>query len=85
MRIKINEADSTFDKVGVLKDGIGVVIKKSKKKLKTPYLKTTFKYNEEDIPVNLQAEKYRFKIPVEKLSDTEYVFKFDKAIMLNKK
>ena len=83
LRIKVNESNSTIEEYGIIKDGIGVVIKKAKRK--TPYIKTILKYNEDDIPINLQGESYKFKIPAEKLSDTEFVFKFDKAIMLNKK
>ena len=83
LRIKINEPNSSVAEYGVIKNGIGVVIKKVKRA--TPFLRTIMKYNSDDIPVNLQGEKYRFKIPAEKISDTEYVFNFDKAIMLNKK
>ena len=83
LRIKVNEPNSAIEEYGVIKDGIGVVIKKEDRK--TPYLKTVIKYNEDDIPINLQGESYKFKIPAEKLSDTEFVFRFEKAVMLNKK
>ena len=83
LRIKINEPNCAIDEYGVVDGGIGVVIKKQNHK--TLYLKHIVEYNAEDIPINLQGEKYRFKIPAEKLSDTEYVFMFNKAVMLNKK
>ena len=39
-------------------------------------------YDEKDIPINLQATGYKFKIKAEKVSDNEYVFMFNKAVVI---
>lgn len=85
IKIRINVPNSVCEQVGAIKDGIGVVIRESDKKRKTKYAASCVKYDKEFIPINLQAECYSFSIPAEKISDTEYVFLFKKAKMLNKK
>lgn len=71
----------TICNVGLIPDGIGVELKDSETTAKTPYVQAHRLYDESDIPANLQSEGYKFKIPAEKISDTEYVFMFDKARM----
>lgn len=83
--LKLNAPEMQIDKIGVIKGGIGVVLKQSIIPKKTPSVASRYKYDEDTIPVELQGEKYRFSIPAEKLSDTEYVFMFKNAKMLNKK
>lgn len=83
IRIPDNKVD--IKEIGIIKDGIGVVVKPSKLKRKAPNIFTRRVFDSGDIPVELQGEKYRFRIPGEKISDTEYVFMFKKAKMLNKK
>jgi len=85
IKIRITTSNAVLKEAGLIKGGIGVVIKKGIEGRKTKYVANKMKYDKEDIPVELQGTKYRFRIPAEKLSDTEFVFKFDKAVMLNKK
>jgi len=85
LRLRIPEPNAILKDIGLVKDGIGVVIEKGIKGRKTKYVSNKIKYDKDDIPVELQASKYKFSIPAEKLNDTEFVFKFDKAVMLNKK
>lgn len=83
--IKINERNSKLKDVGVIKDGIGVVIEDCNYNKKTSYVRNVLPYSENDIPINLQGEKYKFSIPAKKVSDKEFVFMFKDAVMLNKK
>ena len=85
VRIRINVPNTKCETIGAIKDGIGVIIKSCEKERKTKYATACVKYDKEFIPVNLQGDCYRFSIPAEKISDTEYVFMFKKAKMLNKK
>ena len=85
LRLRITEPNAILKDIGLIKDGIGVVIEKGIKGRKTKYVSNIIKFEKEDIPVELQGTKYRFRILAEKISDTEFVFKFDKAVMLNKK
>ena len=85
LNIRIHDNTVHCVKIGRTEKGIGVVVEKDDVKRKTPIIFTTYKYEESDIPENFQGETYVFKIPGEKLSDTEYEFKFCNAKMLNKK
>ena len=85
LRITINEPNSYLKEIGVIQDGIGAILEKSNKKKKTPYVKNVLPYSENDIPIHLQGEKYKFSIPAKKISDNEFVFMFKDAVMLNKK
>ena len=84
INILIKTENKVIDEVGVVDGGIGVVLKNTEKKNKTPYVQTSRKFEEDDIPVNLQATSYKFRINAEKVSDTEFVFKFDKAFMVKR-
>lgn len=84
LRVRLNDRNIAMSEMGIIKDGVGVVVKKTKTPRNSP-LFVVRKYSEDDIPVNLQGEKYRFVIPAKKISDTEYVFMFNNAKMLNKK
>ena len=85
LRIAINEPNSYLKEIGVIQDGIGVILEKCDRKKKTPYVMNVLPYSEKDIPINLQGEKYKFSIPAKKISDNEFVFMFKDAVMLNKK
>lgn len=85
LRLRLKEPNANLKDIGLIKDGIGVVIEKGIKGRKTKYVSNIIKFEKEDIPVELQGTKYKFRILPEKISDTEFVFKFDKAVMLNKK
>ena len=82
IRIKTNTHD--ISQVGIIEGGIGCVLSKRNEPRQTGITNTTRQLNDGDIPENLMSGGYRFRIPAEKLSDTEYVFMFDKAHMLNK-
>lgn len=82
--ILIKAENKVIDEVGIVDGGIGVVLKDTEKKNKTPYVQSSRKFEEDDIPVNLQATGYKFRINAEKISDTEFVFKFDKAFMVKR-
>ena len=86
-RLAIRISDNKVDvkDVGIIEGGIGIVVEKSNKKRNSPCIFSSRHFESTDIPVELQGEKYRFRIPGEKISDTEYVFMFKKAKMLNKK
>ena len=87
LKLRINAPNAHLEKMGAIKDGIGCVIKSSNKdkNKKTPYISARYKYESDWIPENFQYEGYRFTIPAEKISDTEYVFMFNNAKMKNKK
>ena len=85
INIKLNVKDATIKEVGTIKDGIGVVLQESKNKKKLPYAATRIKYDSDSIPENFQGTKYRFRIPAERISDTEYKFLYCNAKMTNKK
>jgi len=74
-----------FKQIGRTEKGIGVIVEKDDVKRKTNHITALFKYNNDYIPENFQGECYVFRIPAEKLSDTEYEFKFCNAKMKNKK
>ena len=80
--IKIPVKDKYLGDIGFIEDGIGINLCDCK--VKKSIISTIRTLSEEDmghIPNNLQGSNYKFYIPAEKLSDNEYVFKFDKAIM----
>ena len=83
--VRIPTNKFSFKNIGIIKDGIGVELEKSSKKRTAPNIFTTRHFESDDIPIELQGEKHRFRIPGEKISDTEYVFMFKKAKMLNTK
>ena len=85
--VTINHSNLGFKEIGVLEDksGIGAVMEKDGKSHKTPFIKRIVVYDKEDIPSELQAKEYKFRIFAEKISDTEFVFPFKAAKMMNKK
>lgn len=84
LRIRINVPNARLKDIGLIKGGIGIVLEESKNR-KTKIVQNTIKYEEDDIPVELRGEGYKFRIKAEKVSDMEYVFYFKKAEMRNKK
>ena len=85
LRLRIGQPKAILKEFGFIEGGMGAVISLEHEERKTPFISKIVTYDPKDIPVNLQGQKYRFKIPAEKISDTEYVFMFNKAYMLNKK
>ena len=85
IKITINNNTVHFKQIGRTEKGIGVIVEKDDVKRKTNHITALFKYNNDYIPENFQGECYVFRIPAEKLSDTEYEFKFCNAKMKNKK
>ena len=85
LKVRINVQNAHIVEMGAIKNGIGCVVKTGDKARKTPYVSACFKYEEDWIPIELQGEGYKFAIPAEKISDTEYAFMFNKAKMKNKK
>lgn len=84
LRIRINVPNAKIKDIGLIKGGIGVVLKESKNR-KMKFVQNIIKYEDGDIPVELRGEGYKFRIKAEKISDMEFVFYFKKADMLNKK
>lgn len=84
LRIRINAPETRLKDIGLIKGGIGVVLEESKNR-KIKCVQNKIKYEEDDIPVELRGEGYRFRIKAEKVSDMEFAFYFKKAEMLNKK
>lgn len=70
---------------GLIEGGIGCVIEKKTTKSKSPYTLVRVRIDPSYLPEELRGEGYRFWIEGEKLSDTEVVFMFKNARMLNKK
>lgn len=83
IKIKFYIKDKDFDSVGFIKDGIGVNLSNTTtiKKCTLNTVRNLYKDDLDNIPNNLKAKNYEFYIPAEKLSDNEYIFKFDEAVM----
>lgn len=75
-------ADKVIKQVGYVKGGLGLIIEKQDKTNKWKYCQAIRKFEEKDIPVNLQATGYKFRINAEKIAENEYVFMFDNAKMI---
>lgn len=84
LRIRINVPNAKIKDIGLIKGGIGIVLEESKNR-KTKCVQNVIKYEDDDIPIELRGEKYKFRIKAEKISDMEFAFYFKKAEMLNKK
>jgi hypothetical protein len=69
---------------GITEDGFGVVTKTVEPR-KSPYTMISTKYDVDDLPPQLRGQTYKFKINAEQISDDEFLFRFDRAKMLNKK
>jgi hypothetical protein len=69
---------------GITEDGFGVVTKTVEPR-KSPYTTINTKYDVDDLPPQLRGQTYKFKINAEQISDDEFLFRFDRAKMLNKK
>lgn len=82
LEIKIKSKTHNIREVGLIDGGIGCVMEKRDKERDTPVSLTTRNLSDGDIPANLMSTGYKFRIPAEKISDTEYVFMFDKASMV---
>ena len=85
MAITVKDNTVHIAQVGLTEDGIGVEVEHDDVKRKTPYVKIMIPYTEDDLPEQFQGSDYKFSIPATKLSDTEYLFRFCNAKMLNKK
>ena len=85
LRIRIYDKTMFFDTVGIIENGLGVVLKKrstDSTDITTKYILRKIHFTESDIPVNLQATGYTFEIEGVKKSDTEYVFCWKDAKMV---
>lgn len=85
LRIRIYDKTMFFDTVGIIENGLGVVLKKrstDSTDITTKYIFRKIHFTELDIPVNLQATGYTFEIEGVKKSDTEYVFLWKDAKMV---
>lgn len=69
---------------GITEDGFGVITKTVEPR-KSPYTMIITKYDVNDLPPQLRGQTYRFRIYAEHISEDEFLFRFDKAKMLNKK
>jgi len=69
---------------GITEDGFGVVTKTVEPR-KSPYTMIVVKYDVNDLPPQLRGQTYKFRINAEQISEDEFLFRFDKAKMLNKK
>lgn len=85
LRIRIYDNTMFFDTVGIIEDGLGVVLKKrsaNSTDIATKYISRKIHFTKSDVPVNLQATGYTFEIEGVKKSDTEYVFYWKNARMV---
>lgn len=83
LRVFIHSKDCFIKQVGLVEGGIGIVLEKTKNESKKSGIIQARRFlGEDDLPVNLQASGYKFRINADKISDTEYVFKFDNAITI---
>lgn len=69
---------------GITEDGFGVVTKTVEPR-KSPYTMIQIMYDVNDLPVELRGKTYKFRIIAEQISEDEFLFPFNKAIMMNKK
>lgn len=69
---------------GITEEGFGVVTKTVEPR-KSPYTIISTKYDVNDLPPQLRGQTYKFRINAENISDNEFLFRFDRAKMLNKK
>ena len=69
---------------GITEDGFGVVTRTIEPR-KSPYTMISTKYDVDDLPPQFCGQTYKFKINAELISDDEFLFRFDRAKMLNKK
>ena len=79
IKVKIATNNMQITQIGIIEGGIGCVLEKRKEPTVAKYAVTTRNYDEKDIPTNLQATGYKFRIPATKISDTEYAFMFEDA------
>lgn len=82
LEIKIKSKTHDIGAVGIIDGGIGCVMSKRDKERQTDLTTTTRVLSDGDVPSNLMSAGYKFRILAEKISDTEYVFMFDKACMV---
>ena len=85
LKVRINVPNAHVTDMGLIDGGIGCVITTGDKNRKTPYVAASMKYQKDWLPPELQGAGYKFTIPAQKLSDTEYAFLFCNAKMTNKK
>lgn len=83
LHFKVNETTMRVKEIGIVEGGIGMELERSEKQIQ--FIQCARRFEEGDIPVNLQATGYSFSIPAEKLSETEYVFRFENASMVKRK
>lgn len=83
LHFKVNETSMRVKEIGIVEGGIGMELERSEKQIQ--FIQCTRRFEEGDIPVNLQATGYSFSILAEKLSETEYVFRFENASMVKRK
>lgn len=69
---------------GITADGFGVVTKTVEPR-KSHYTTIMVKYDVNDLPSQLRGQTYRFRINAEQISEDEFLFRFDRAKMLNHK
>ena len=69
---------------GITESGFGVVTKTVPAR-KSPYTMIVTKYDREDLPTELRGQTYKFHICAEQISEDEFLFRFDRAKMLNRK
>ncbi len=80
--IFINDGFKQIDEIGFIEGGIGCVLSGRRLKAKTPYTQAQRKYEKEDMPANLRATGYSFRIPATKMNENEFTFMFKDAFML---
>lgn len=70
--------------VGLTKEGIGIITKPCpEKKVKVAVVKLT--NLKKILPEEFTGNDYKFRIDGEKINESEYLFKFSNAKMINKK
>lgn len=82
LTVKVFSKAYSIKDVGIIDGGIGCVMSKRDKECAKEQALTTRNLSDGDVPANLMSANYKFRIPAEKISDTEYVFMFDKACMV---
>ena len=83
LRIRIPNTYNVVEK-GFIDGGFGLVVEPCGNR-KSKYTTVNVNIDPLDLPPELRGKTYKFGIPAEKISDTEFVFLFKKARMLNKK
>ena len=80
LNVFVKNGNCIIKQVGLVEGGVGIVLEEVKTNKKYNLTQARRTIEEGDIPANLQASGYKFRINGDKVSDTEFVFLFKNAV-----